>query len=230
VSVVGLTFFATTLMMWESPSSAVTDCKFLYPSYSRRALGEVGRSGKSTGLTARPLNDPVILPQFSDLGVSSAGWNGFQGYGVELDSGVAGTWFGTKWTGNDGEGDGCNLTITGSTFWRTDGMALYLRSCGGALIEHNSFREISYSGVSGTGEIGVINVATSPVCTIRRNFFGTSGPSETIYIGKRGTLVELNYFTDNGHCQEDGYAVHALTDGQTDAVIRQNWVIDSALG
>jgi hypothetical protein len=224
VSVAGVTFHATTLVMWESPSSAVTDCKFLYPSYSRRALGEVGRNGKTTGLTARPLNDPLILPQFADT-------PNFQGFGVStLDSGVAGTWFGTKWTGEAGRGDGCNLTITRNTFWRTDGMALYLRSCGGALIEHNSFREISYSGTSGTGEYGVININTSPVCTVRRNFFGTSGPSETIVLGRRGTLVELNYFTDNGHCQEDGYAVHAYTAGQNFAMIRQNWVIDSVLG
>jgi hypothetical protein len=224
VSVVGLTFFATTLMMWESPSSAVTDCKFLYPSYSRRALGEVGRSGKSTGLTARPLNDPVILPQFADTP------NGFQGSGVALDSGVAGTWFGTKWTGNVGRGDGCNLTLARNTFWRTDGMAVYLRSCGGALIEDNSFKEISYSGVSGSSEIGVLALNTSPVCTVRRNFFGTSGPSETIVLGRAGTLVELNYFTDCGHCQEDGYAVHAYVDGQNYAMVRQNWVIDSILG
>jgi hypothetical protein len=221
VSVVGLTFFATTLMMWESPSSAVTDCEFLYPSYSRRALGEVGRSGISTGLTARPLDDPVILPQFADTP------NGFQGGGItKLDSGVAGMWFGTKFSLKYG----CNLTLARNTFWRTDGMAVYLRGCGGALIEDNSFKEISYSGVSGSSEIGVIALNTSPVCTVRRNFFGTSGPSETIVLGKEGTLVELNYFTDCGHCQEDGFAVHAYTDGQNYAMVRQNWVIDSILG
>ena len=41
VTLQGLNFFATTFLMWSCFDCAVLDAALDYPSYSRRALGEV---------------------------------------------------------------------------------------------------------------------------------------------------------------------------------------------
>ena len=67
-------------LMWETKSSRVLDCEFLYSSAGRRALGEVGQS-------VRALNDDAIVPS-----AWTSTMDYFSGSGVDLGAGTSVTW------------------------------------------------------------------------------------------------------------------------------------------
>lgn len=99
--------------------------------------------------------------------------------------------------------------------------------CSGNTIENNYFKDIAYSAA---GEYGALNFANSGLDTIRRNTFERTGGSETIVLGKPGTIVEYSYFTYTGSVQSDGAAIHAYTTAQNMSIYRYNWVLYSPRG
>jgi hypothetical protein len=208
----GINFFATTIIMYETTDSSVTDCIFMYPSYSRRALGE-------TDSTHKEMDDAAIAPKLA------AAASTFTGGVISLQSSTAPlTWFGKKSSYSRGSS---NITLARNEFAYTDGAALKFSRCSGDTLEDNLFYNIGYSAA---GEYGALNFGNSGFETLRRNSFITTGGSETIVIGKEGTLAEFNYFYDTGNCQSDGAAIHAYTAGQDQSIYRFNWVMNSPRG
>lgn len=207
----GINFFATTFLMYETTHSSVTDCSFMYPSYHKRALNETHSSdGYSYTSSFAPKLDAL------DSNVGKV---------LKLKSGTGSpTLIGKK---SSYDSAPCNVTISNNFFGYTSEAAMKFVRCSANIIENNYFKDIAYSAA---GEYGALNFANSGLDTVRRNTFDRTGGSETIVLGKPGTIVEYNYFTYTGSVQSDGAAIHAYTAGQNMSIYRYNWVLYSPRG
>eukprot|EP00945_MAST-04E_sp_MAST-4E-sp1_P005707 g5707.t1 len=231
VTIDGLKFFGTTLIMWDSVSCSVLNSEFLYPSFSKRALGMVkgtynpggtwydgGNKLKFTGAASTTVAS-------NDLYRTNSTWknNKFKftdNAALLFSNNGLDTVYNNYFNHIDYSGVGYSFTIitnvkTGPiTFSRntidTAGASAGLNTPGNVETDKNKFftKCLMENGAT----------ATNPTSMAFEEFTGEC---------KVRPVAEYNYFTHMGLVQHDGAALQAGSLVQRGTVYAYNWAIDT---
>ena len=204
LTVSGLSFRATTLLVSDSPHARIVGNTFRYPSASRRALG---------GHVAE-------LDVMAAFGLAQGVAN--QGLRPETDKFeivIPGTWVGVRhWAGFESAS-----TFEGNSVWYSEAPAFACAYCSGDMIVNNF---VSHAGYPFGRALQFGGLETHRV-TLRRNTLDVSGSGAIAWLWGDGNVAELNRISRSGLLIIDNEAIQGGKP-TTNASFRFNWVKDSS--
>ena len=200
-----ISFFATTVLLYESPDATIEGCTFDFPSASRRSLGFAASEFDAEGAFG-------IHPVSATLGLSPDR--------ASFDVEVPSTWIGKRpWL----LPDGTRTVVRGNTVRRTEGAAFYCSRCSHDLFEQNVVEQAGHPFARAAFGFG--GVATHYV-TLRRNTCETDGTGCIGQLWGEGNIAEYNRVSDSGLLVVDNQGIGGGKP-TTHTVYRFNWVHDS---
>ena len=203
LTLTGLSFFATTVLVYDSGNVTMRGNTWRYPSASRRALG--GSVSEFDAMATYAV-------------AHSAGNSGLVADEAEYEIIVPSTWVGRRaWTTLQSR-----LTFEDNAVYFSEGAALVCAYCHGELIHNN---HIEHAGYPWARALQFGGTKTNHV-TLSRNRIDYAGSGAIAWMWGVGNLCEYNHISHSGMLIVDNEGIQGgkLT---SHATFRFNWVTDS---
>ena len=201
-----LSFFGTTVLMYESWNATITGCKFTYPSASRRSLGSATREFDAADA----------------FGVAASASVGISADSDEYEIVVPTLWMGKR----PSEPAPTGHVFVDNEVLYSEGAALVCGRCQHDVISHNKIFMVGYPFGRAIQMLGT----TTDYVTISRNTLRFDGSGAIAWLWGVGNLAEYNHISKSGLLIVDNEAMQG-SKPTSYCTIRFNWVHDSrALG
>ena len=200
-AIVGLSFFGTTVLVYDSQRPSIISCSFSYPSASRRSLGGNAVEFDSTSAYGIP----------ADIGMQTGLRPDAHEYTIDIPS----LWIGRRpWMPYYTQ-----AVVTDNEIKYSEGPGLACGFCGYDLFENNV---VLYAAHPFGRSLQFRGTDTAFV-TLRRNTLDWSGSGAIAWLWGPGNVAELNRVSHSGMLIIDNEGIQGgrLTSNST---FRFNWV------